>query len=563
VTPAQPPAPVTTPPVPPEGQPPVQTTGPVPPVQAPATQAAPIEEQKTSGPTVQLSLDETVKRGLEFNLDVQVTRINPRLADLNVQLAQSVWVPSLTNTTQYTDNTSRPGDTLLGANTISDKTFLTNSGIQQFLPWYGGSYSVGWQNQRFETSALAQTFNPSFASNITFNLSQPLLRDFLVDADRTQLLVSRKQREISDVQLHQQIIQTTRQVRNAYWDLVYARANLGVAQQSLDLARQTLRDNRTRVEVGTMAPIDIVQAEAEVSRNEETTIVAAAQIDEAEDSLRRLIFDPASPEYWTTNLELTDQPQLPSTNADVDVEAAVANALGKRTDLIQQRKSLEQSDLNIKLYKNQLLPQVDAFTTYGLSARGGTLVAQNGTDPTTTTQLGWGDVYSSLFGRDFPRWVVGVNVQYPIGNSQQKVQLARARLTNQQSQLNLRDGELSAANEVRSAGRTVNTNRRRVEATRSARIFSERQLEAQQKKFAVGLSTNFEVFQAQRDLAQARNSELQAVIDYVKSLVNFEAVQEAGVSNVSGTGGGSTGTTNNNTGSGSTSTGNSNLTTNR
>ena len=376
---------------------------------------------------------------------------------------------------------------------------------------------------------------------MTFNVTQPLLRDFRTDSNRTNLLVTRKQREITDVALQQTIVQTTRQVRNAYWDLVYARANLSVAQQSLDLSRQTLRDNRTRVEVGTMAPIDIVRAEAEVARNEETAILAAAQIDLAEDSLRRLIFDPASPDYWTTNIDLTDAAPAPTDTRDVDIEAAVSKALQQRTDLVQQRKSLEATDLNLRFFKNQLLPAVDAFANYGLFYRGG-LHEIPTTSAGSRRRIAAGAARCErMLARDAPRWTVGVQVSYPLGRSTQEVNLARARLQQTQSQLNLKDSELQAAAEVRNAGRNVNTNRRRVEASRATRILSERQLEAEQKKFAVGLSTSFEVVQAQRDLAQARNSELQAIIDYVQSLVDFEAVQLAGTSSASASsvGGGS------------------------
>jgi outer membrane protein len=538
-----PPAGAPTTPVP--GQPSTVSQAPV----SPASDAPPVTEQRTSGPVIQLSLDDTVTRALEFNLDVQVQRINPRLQDLAVQGAQAVWTPTLTNDTRFNSFSDVPTDVLLG-DSITSRTFTTNSGIQQSLPWYGTDYSVGWTNDRRTTNALRQQFNPSLSSTMTFNVTQPLLRDFLTDSNRTNLLVTRKQREITDVALQQTIVQTTRQVRNSYWDLVYARANLSVAQQSLNLSRQTLRDNRTRVEVGTMAPIDIVRAEAEVARNEETAILAAAQIDLAEDNLRRLIFDPASPDYWTTNIDLTDVAPSPTDTRDVDIEAAVATALQKRTDLVQTRKSLEATDLNIRYFKNQLLPAVDAFANYGMFYRGGLQIDDDGN---VVSDRSWGGVVERMFARDAPRWTLGVQVSYPLGRSSQEVNLARARLQQTQSQLNLKDQELTAAAEVRNAGRNVNTNRRRVEASRATRILSERQLEAEQKKFAVGLSTSFEVVQAQRDLAQARNSELQAIIDYVQSLVDFEAVQLAGTSGASasgpggGTGGtGNTGGTNNN-----------------
>jgi outer membrane protein len=531
-----PPAGAPTTPVP--GQPSTVSQAPV----SPPSDAPPVSEQRTSGPVVRLSLDDTVTRALEFNLDVQVQRINPRLQDLAIQGAQAVWNPALTNDTRYNSFSDVPTDVLLGSS-ITSETFQTQTGIAQALPWYGTEYNVGWLNDRRTTNAQRQQFNPSLSSTMTFNVTQPLLRDFLTDSNRTNLLVTRKQREITDVALQQTIVQTTRQVRNAYWDLVYARANLAVAQQSLDLSRQTLRDNRTRVEVGTMAPIDIVRAEAEVARNEETAILAAAQIDLFEDNLRRLIFDPASPDYWTTNIDLTDAAPAPSDTRDVDIEAAVSKAIQQRTDLVQQRKSLEATDLNLRFFKNQLLPAVDAFANYGLFYRGGLQI--NPDTGEIESDRGWGGVVERMFARDAPRWTVGVQVSYPLGRSTQQVNLARARLQQTQSQLNLRDSELQAAAEVRNAGRNVNTNRRRVEASRATRILSERQLEAEQKKFAVGLSTSFEVVQAQRDLAQARNSELQAIIDYVQSLVDFEAVQQAGTSTASanGVGGGNTGNT--------------------
>jgi outer membrane protein len=533
------------------GQPSTVSQAPV----SPPSEAPPVTEQRTSGPVVKLSLDDTVTRALEFNLDVQVQRINPRLQDLAVQGAQAVWNPNLTNNTALQDETGIPEDNLLTGQQTSTVTrfFNTTSGIAQSLPWYGTQYSAGWQNGRLKTTRDRQLFNPSVTSNLSFDVTQPLLRNFLTDSNRTNLLVTRKQREITDVALQQTIVQTTRQVRNSYWELVYARANLSVAQQSLDLSRQTLRDNRTRVEVGTMAPIDIVRAEAEVARNEEAAILAAAQIDLAEDNLRRLIFDPASPDYWTTNIDLTDAAPAPTDTRDVDIEAAVAKAMQQRTDLVQQRKSLEATDLNLRFFKNQLLPAFDLVASYGLFYRGGLRVPDDNPD-TIERDISWTDTVRSMLEREAPTWQVGFRVSYPLGRSTQEVNLARARLQATQQQLNLKDLELQAAAEVRNAGRNVNTNRRRVEASRATRILSERQLEAEQKKFAVGLSTSFEVVQAQRDLANARNSELQAIIDYVQALVDFDAVQLAGTSNAnaSGVSGGNNNGGNNNGGTGGT-----------
>ena len=194
---------------------------------------------------------------------------------------------------------------------------------------------------------------------------QPLWRGFKIDVNRAQFKISKKNQEITDVQLRQQIVATARAVRLAYWTLVGTRYNLGVAQASLDISRQTLRDNRTRVEVGTMAPIDVVGAEAEVARNEEAAIVAASQIDAAEDQLRALIFDPKLPEFWTMDLDLADAPQLPQSRADVDVEGAVKTAMEKRTDLIQLRKQLEIAQINLDLAEQRPSRSSTPWSTTG------------------------------------------------------------------------------------------------------------------------------------------------------------------------------------------------------
>jgi outer membrane protein TolC len=527
---------------PPPAQPP--PTQPAPPAQpapaAPATEAPPIQEQRGGGPVRKLSIDEAVQLALEQNLDVQVERINPQLQDFAIESVRTAWTPNIGGAMNYNNTASVPDNLFAGAqDTLSTKQFFGNVGFDQLLPT-GTSYSVGWDASRRITNNIFSNFNPRLFSTLTFSVAQPLLQGFKIDGTRTQLLIQQKNREISDVQLRQQIVSTVRLVRNQYWSLVGARFNLIVAQASLDLARQTLRDNRTRVEVGTMAPIDIVQAEAEVARNEEAAIIAAAAIDQNEDALRALIFDPSKvPDFWTMDLELTEAPPQPSAAADVDIEAAVKNALVKRTDVIQLRKQVEASDINIRFYKNQTLPNVTALVDYGSQALGGVQVirgpSQNPDNPFEPgpvigeVERGFGSVQRDLFAFDFPQWTFGVQVSYPLGKSNAEVNLARQRLAYTQQQLSLRNLELSVATEVRNAGRNVNTNRKRVESTRSARVFSERQLEAAQKKFAVGLATSLDVLVAQRDLTNARNNELNAMVDYVQSLVDFEAVQEAGV----------------------------------
>ncbi len=407
-----------------------------------------------------------------------------------------------------------------------------STGINQLLRW-GGSYSANWVTGRITTNNDYSPFSPQLNSTFAAGYSQPLLRNFKIDAPRQQYLVSRKNREISDVQLVEAVAQTGRNVRNAYWDLVYTRANLEVQQQSLALASQSLRDNRSRVEIGTMAPIDIIEAQAEVARREEAVILADASISRAEDRLRALISNPSQPDFWTMRIEPSDTASF--TPVNLDVEAAVRNALDRRTDLAASQKVIEANDISIRYLRNQSLPDVTANLNYSALGLGGTqrqLQVTPGLPPVIlgTNQRSFGSVLGDAFGGAYPTWNFNLQLSYPIGRSNAEANLARARLQNQQSEKQLESQKLTVATQIRDFARTVQTNTKRVEATRSARALSEERLKAEEKKFQAGMTSSFLVFQAQRDLSQARNNELQAILDYMKSVVDYQTVQEVPLS---------------------------------
>ncbi len=493
-----------------------------------AAQPAPASTTAVDGPTRRLSVDEAVQLALEQNLTVQVERINPQLQDLAIAQVRGNYAPTLTSTMGRANSDTPPSSFLSGGqDKVTSTNFQANYGLQQLTPW-GGSYSVGFNNARSTTNNVFTNFNPQVQSSLALNVTQPLVRGFRVDGVRQQLQVTRKNREISDDQLRQTVTNTVRSVKNAYWDLSFAIANLGVQRQSLDLARQSLRDNRARVEIGTMAPIDIVQAEAEVAQREETVIVAEAQIAAAQDRLRALVFDPSTPEFWNITVEPTDAPAFqPMT---VDLDGAIEAALDKRTDLAQIRKTLEANDISIDYFRTLTLPQVDLQVNYGLAGLGGTQYLRGSGFPGPIigkTDRSYSSVLSDIFQNQFPQWTVGVNISYPLGRSSQEAQLARARLQNTQAKKQLDNMQLQAVQQVRDLARQVTTNAKRVGATGASRQLAERRLEAEEKKFAAGMSTTFLVFQAQRDLAQARNNELLAVLDYNKSIVDFQTVQEA------------------------------------
>jgi outer membrane protein TolC len=415
---------------------------------------------------------------------------------------------------------------------LTNGNLFSQGGIQQLTKW-GGNYQVAFDGARGTSDAPRTTYPRSLRSNMSALVTQPLVRNFRIDATRQQLLLARNQQTVSDLQLLQRVTQTSRSVRAAYYSLVGAIAGLEVAQGSLELARESLKNNQTRVEVGTMAPIDITSAQAEVASNEEAVIVQESAIQSAQDQLRTMIMNPSQPGFWTTTFKPTDQPMLAP--RDIDVDAAVRNALANRTDVQQLKKQMSGTDISVKYLENQKLPGVDLQARYGVTGVGGTQYLYDNAAiaggapprPIGTSIRPFGDVLRDVFGNNFRTWSFALNVSYPIGTSPADAAFAQAKLLRRQEETQLTDLEMGVTTQVREAARRVNTNLKRVDATRKAREFAQQRLDAENKRFTVGLSTTFELFQAQRDLARARQSELSATIDYNQSLVDFEAVQIA------------------------------------
>jgi outer membrane protein len=473
-----------------------------------------------------LSLDDAVRLALAQNLTIQTQRLDPQIRDLSIAQARGAWTPAFQTT--FNDGTSNVPSTSVFAGArglLTIDQFNAAVGASQLLPW-GASYSGGWNNARVRSNSPFDTPNPAVSSTLTGSYVQPLLKDFRIDAARQQLRLMKTSREMSDIQLQQTILRTVRSVKLAYWALAYATSSLAVQRQSLELARDSLRISRARLRAGMMAPVDVAEAESEVAQREEAVIVAEAAIGRAEDRLRALILDPAAPDFWTSKLEPID-----SADADVrpvDIDAAVRNAMTERTDLRSARKGIDAIDVNVQFSRNQRLPDVRAAIGYALAGQGGTAWQfGSGFPPPAIGQrdIGYASALNTLFGGSFPSWSVSLTIGYPIRAFAANAAVARATLERVQALGQIRNLELQATTEVRDAGRQVNANAKRIEATAAARVLAEHRLEAEEKRFAAGMSTAFVVFQTQRDLTQARNAELRAMLDYKTSIAEFESIQ--------------------------------------
>ena len=488
-----------------------------------------IASQPANGELRELRVEDAVALALEKNLDIQVAKLEPQSVDYQIAGIRNTYLPVLNSTMGVRDQYALPTSTLNGGQRVNNGTRTFNFGMQQNVNKFGGAFTVNWTNSRLETSNAFSTFNPSFQTNLVGAYQQPLFRGFKIDNTRQQLQVNLINRDISEESARATVTQTLANVRNAYWDLVFAQSAVEVARRALELADQLVADNQARVEVGTLAPLDIVQAQSEAATRRQNLAAAESTASTAELSLKRYIVSGTDDPLWRQTIRPVDLPSIQAPPADI--ESAIRGALSGRTDVLTARKNLDSNDVNIKFFKNQAMPALDLNASYGAQGLGGTAFIRSGSgvdsQVTGTVPGGYFDALSALSQRNYPTWNLSVVMSYPVGSSQAEAQHARARIQRQQAQTRLRNLEVQIAAEVTNALLTVQSNLKRVEAATAAREFAQKRLEAEQSRFEVGMTTNFFVVQAQRDLRDAANTELRALADYRKSLVNFERSQQA------------------------------------
>ena len=483
-----------------------------------------------SGPRTDLTLEDAIARALERNLDIAVQRLNPLVVDLNLAQALSAYSPTF-DTSLSTNSSTSPSSTQLdgGQRVVSDRK-VVNTGITQAVAWGGGRYTVDFNNNRQASTNTFSSFNPSYRSSFQGSYTQPLLRGFKIDSTRQQIQVTRINRDIADIDLRQLLTNTVSSVQDAYWDLVYATGTLEVQRQALELAETLIRDNEARVEIGTMAPIEIVSARSEAAQRRQSLAQAEQNLATAELALKQLIVGGTDDEYWAATLNPVDLPTLEV--PAIDLEEAIRTALDERTDIARSRRQLDINNVNLSSLSNSRLPAVDLVGTYQLQGQGGTRFNRTGLGGLVFQEIpgGIGDAFNQLYDVDFPTWNLQLTVSYPLGQSAADAQYARARIQVQQVQAQLRQLGLQVATEVTNAVLQIQGIARRIEASTAARELATEQLAAEQSKFAAGLQTNFFVVQAQRDLATAQDTELRAILDQQKALVEFDRVQRTSLS---------------------------------
>ena len=489
-----------------------------------------------------LTLGDAVARALERNRDIAVQRILPLVRDMQVATADAAFLP-LASSGFGLGKSALPSRSLLdgggvgGGSVIADQASY-DVAVEQRLRWGGGKYSLTWNSSRFESTNVYTSFNPSLGANMVLEVTQPLLRGFRTDPQRTELVVSRITQDISELDLEETIINTLAEVRVAYWELVYARDAVRVQQQALESAEQLVRDNRARVEIGVIGEIEVVQARAEAAVRRQLLTEAIRVRRTSELALKQLIVNGTSDELWDAEINPTDQPHI--TSVGIDLEEAIRVALDRRTDISRVRRQLDIGNATVDNLRNSALPALDIVGSYQLTGQGGPRLVASGSS-LDALFAGTGDVISggyadalrNIVGADYPMWNVQVRMTYPLGRSAEKAAYERAQLEHRQTQAEIQLLELRVVAEVTNAAMQIEAIREVIDATIVSRELAEEQLRAERIKFEVGLSTNYLVIQMQRDLTAAQSAELRAILDYQRALLEFERVQRASLATMS------------------------------
>lgn len=470
---------------------------------------------RLGAPEMRLSLREAVTVALQHNLNLEVFRLGLAGSRQGFLAATGIFDPAVRLDFNESSSTTRATSQLIGADVNVAKRRQLNLGLTQLLS-PGTALSVSWNNSRSETNSQFYFINPAYDSSLGFSITQPLLRGFGTDVNRTYIEVARREHDISRLEFEGLVIGIVQSVEDAYWNLVYARDNLEVSRTSLALALDLLDQTRTRVRIGTSAPIDIVQSEATVAAREQEIIVAENLVEAAADNLKFLMgFE--NPEDWRSVIVPVDT--LDVGVVPVDAEEATRTALAERLELKQRLLTEDINRLAVVAAHNATRPRLDLVASYGLTGAAGTF-----RDPQTGQVIsqGLGDALEQIVDRDYDRWAAGVQFSLPLGNTEARAALAQRRFALGQARQQLAALRQSIVAEVRAAVRNLDAGAKSIAAAGKARELAERNLDAEQKKFANGMSTNYQVLQIQEDLAAAQASELQSLVLYKKNLVTLK-----------------------------------------
>jgi outer membrane protein len=559
-------------------------------VPAPVLVNSPRLDQLIHDNKLQISLQDAIELALENSLDIAVQRYYPWIADaglLNAKAGNSgfgtpgVQIPSssalinpyvffVQNFDPLIQSTSSIFDGVIPINNafISGAgTGATLASIVEHSAQYNNQYSqtfvtgtnltVSWNNSRVSEN-IPNFFNPDVSSLLSVSISQPLLNGFGISMWTRNIRIANNNRKIADWAFAQQAITTITSTITAYWELAYARENVKVNQQAVDVAQKLYEDNKKQLEIGSLAPLDVTRSESELATDTQNLIFAQTVQLQDEQNLKNFIAkDPLAPNIINVEIIPTDVPTQPPTVEAASFEDAIKEAFAKRPELQEQIYNLKNAEIDVKATKNALLPSLTVngfYESQGLAgnssipgapttistglpivdANGAPISVDVGGVPTPvfesttvsptvgTSKQGFTTAQNQIFHNRFPEYAGQLTLTLPLRNRSAQAFHARALLVQRQLQTQEQQLKNAALLDVRNSYIALTQDRAQVAAAIKARELQQQTFDAEQKKYQLGASTTYTVIQTQRDLITAQGNEIRALANLEEAKANYE-----------------------------------------
>ncbi len=449
-----------------------------------------------------MSLQDCIQQALQQNFDVQIQRYNPQISLYDLNAAYSGYDPTFNIAGQHNYNDS--GASYQNGQVVAGSEYNANSfnsGFNGGTPW-GMTYNLSGNISETYGTLAGFPNQDSSSGQIGINLTQPLLKNFWIDTTRLNIRVAKNRLKYSEQGLRQQLITSVSAVVNAYYELIFAQQNVQVQQQALDLAQTQLDQDKQRVQIGTLAILSVQQDESQVAQSQANLIAAQSTLDTDENILKNLLTDNYS--KWH-DVPIQPTAMLEAPLQSFDLQNSWSEGLAERPDLLQAKLNVEQQGIQLKYYRNQLFPELDLIGSYGFNGAG----------------REYSDVFSQYNQGNRPFYSYGAQMTVPLSNVGPRNQFKSTKATLQQVLLQLKQLEQNVMVEIDNAVKVAESDYQSVQATRQARIYAEAALDAEQKTYAVGKATTFEVLTYQNNLTAARSQEIRALANYNESLANL------------------------------------------
>jgi outer membrane protein len=476
------------------------------------------------GGSLSLTLNDVIRLMLESNVNVNVDRLPPQISQFLIDTYLRPFDPTLHLSATGTHSNAVSQSQLNGAASLIQLTQSYDVGIGQTLKT-GTSYGVDIIMNRNSSNNAFALYNPSWVGQVRYSIGQHLLQNRGRLPNDHLIRIAQNNHKISESQFEQQMMDLVTQAENTYWDYVFSLEDIKVKQHSVDLAKQTLDNNQKEVEIGTRAPLDVVQAETQVATMEDALLVSNYNSVQTQDALKKIITNKPDPGLVLAKLTPIESLNSPSVTDTMAVTEAIQSALENRPEMRQARLALNNAEIDTEFTKNQMLPTLDINATYIQNGLGGVQRLRSTLGGNTiigTIPGGLGDALGQLFGFGYNSYSFGFNLLIPLSNKAARSDHDRAIGARQMATAQLDAVAQQIALDVRNAMNQVQMNRAHIQTAQKARELAERTLEGEQQKYELGVSTLFFVLQDQTNLAIAQTNEIQAMVNYTKALVALD-----------------------------------------